>query len=412
MSRFAEINASRVANGYGVEIPCGQVIAPHLDYFVTAHDEAGTVIASAGSEDQPFRVSVVRTRTRPAPALPGRMPPEACGEDCPPGMSGPQCRRGGGGGRGARQLGDPCDAAEQCAEGLTCREGSCAQDTGGGGGAPASWYRFGFDIGGGFAAGLLSPSSLEVGEEFHNGDPVERSRYQRGVFYAEGMYDVVCARDFSVCAVRGTPEATAIEAGAFFRLLGDSVVSFTDASGNASQRPGGATCIEGYNCPRLSGTGLTPGGFIHVTARVNILKQLGVGVFARINPDFASVTRYMSPVGVVPSNAGILPMMVLGARLYYAVTPNGFAREGLNVAPFIGGGFGQIQFRPFGTANAAHVRSGTLNLQAGARVEYGFMRMFHVGGDVALNFQLPVTARALETFIFGFDLAANVGMHF
>jgi hypothetical protein len=180
-------------------------------------------------------------------------------------------------------------------------------------------------------------------------------------------------------------------------------------------RPIGDTCIAPFNCPRLSGTGLTPGYFVHAAARVNVLKNLGFGVFMRLNPDFASASRQgQDAMGntVNISNNGVLPMMLIGARAYYAVTANGFAREGFSFAPFIGGGFGQTQFRPWGTANAAHVRTGTLNFHAGARFEYGFMRMFHVGGDASLNFQIPVTARALESFVVVFDLTANIGMHF
>jgi hypothetical protein len=258
------------------------------------------------------------------------------------------------------------------------------------------------------------PSQLSVAEDFHNGDSIERARYQRGVYYAEGIYDVVCNATFETCAVRGTPEAADIEAaGGSFRLLGTAVESFMSMVG-PSMRPTGDTCIAPFNCPRLSGMGLTPGYFVHAAARVNVLKNLGFGVFMRFNPDFATAAREGVDANGRPvkvSNNGMLPMMLIGARAYYAVTPNGFAREGLSVAPFIGGGFGQTQFRPWGT-NIAHVRTGTLNLHAGARLEYGFMRMFHVGGDASINFQIPVTARALESFVVVFDLTANIGMHF
>jgi hypothetical protein len=424
MSRFAESNMARIANGYGVEIACGQVIAPHLDYYVTAHDAAGTVIGSAGSEDQPFRVSIVRARTRPAPALPGRMPPETCGEDCPPGMTGPQCRRGGGAGSGGqRQLGDPCDNNDQCGSGMVCREGSCSSDGGGegggGGGGSSEFYRVGFELGFGAGFGLLLPSTLNVPaglvtDADGNPDSRERSRYQRGVFYAEGRYDVVCNRDLDTCALFGTQEAADLLAGGGFRLLGTSSGSVV-VDGVSYVRPEGDTCLDGFQCPRLSGAGLTPGFFLNAAVRVNVMKNLGFGFFTRFNPDFATASRPgMDAAGrtIAISNNGVLPMMLLGGRAYYAVTANGFAREGLSIAPFVGGGFGQIQVRPWGVANAAHVRSGTLNVHGGARVEYGFMQRFHVGADASINLQLPVTARAPESFLVVLDFAANIGMHF
>jgi hypothetical protein len=261
------------------------------------------------------------------------------------------------------------------------------------------------------------PSTIGVPDAVTNGgDPIERSRYQRGVYYAEGRYDVVCDRTLGSCALFGTQEAADILAAGGYRLLGTSIGSITNPEdGQVYARPEGETCLEGYQCPRLSGTGLTPGYFIHAAVRVNVLKNLGFGAFMRINPDFASASRPgVDAMGrtIAVSNNGVLPMALIGARAYYAVTANGFAREGLSVAPFVGGGFGQIQLRPWGTANAAHVRSGTLNFQAGARVEYGFMRMFHVGGDASLNFQIPVTARAPESFLMVLDLTANIGMHF
>src|SRR3712207_7451520 len=36
---FRSLDMARVANGYGVEIPCGQVIGTYVEYYVTAHND-------------------------------------------------------------------------------------------------------------------------------------------------------------------------------------------------------------------------------------------------------------------------------------------------------------------------------------------------------------------------------------
>src|SRR5262249_21152791 len=129
-----------------------------MDYYVTAVDANNNVIARAGEENAPAgHVSIVGHRTYAPPALPGRMPPEQCGEtECPPGMTcsghhtagGPAHSVGG----GNAHLGDPCSSDGECGDGLVCSEGSCAageheshHDNG-----PSNRRVFDIDVGGGF----------------------------------------------------------------------------------------------------------------------------------------------------------------------------------------------------------------------------------------------------------------------
>src|SRR5262249_48858527 len=56
MSSFATLELSRVGNGYGGEIPCGQIIQPRVEYYVTATDESGSVLAAVSSEEEPTQV--------------------------------------------------------------------------------------------------------------------------------------------------------------------------------------------------------------------------------------------------------------------------------------------------------------------------------------------------------------------
>jgi hypothetical protein len=353
------VELTRVANGWGVEIPCGQVIQPHVEYYVTALDESGNVIASAGSAEAPTRVPVVRTRTQPAPALPGRMPAEQCREDCPPGMSGPQCRGGGGeGGRGQRQLGDPCESNNQCAEGMHCEAGSCAagEQGGGQGGAGPEIYRFAIDIGGG------------VGLAFLSGNPRRVPRGGLATRYAEGEY---------VPEDESDPNSALI----------------------LPENQPCSTSNPTLKCPNITSPGFAPSAYVYFALRFNpfttgTLSRLGFGASLRFQFD--------------ASSNGTLPHMFFGGRAYYAFTPNGWARSGLVGAAFVGSGIGQMQARPglsSGQGEVAHLISGLNNVHVGARVEYGFGNIGHIGADLTMNFQLP-------NFLFVIDAQAVVGLHF
>jgi hypothetical protein len=108
---WQRVRMERVGRAWGAEIPCDATrTADALDYFVTALDANDLPMGEAGNEDTPLRVNLVRQRTRPAPALPGRLPPEVCRD---------ATERAGAGGA--------CTADAQCAEGLVCRESVCGQ---------------------------------------------------------------------------------------------------------------------------------------------------------------------------------------------------------------------------------------------------------------------------------------------
>ncbi len=140
MRQYERREMQRMGSGWGTEIPCVQIMQPGIDYYIDAVDDAGSALASTGSESSPVHVNVLGPSVRrsfPAPTLPGRPAPASCAscEDCPPGMTGPTCcARGGGssgsGDHGRGQLGDPCSASSECGEGLRCDGGACAVDSG------------------------------------------------------------------------------------------------------------------------------------------------------------------------------------------------------------------------------------------------------------------------------------------
>jgi hypothetical protein len=394
MSNFASAGMERMANGYGAEIPCGQVIQPNVEYYVTASDGDGNVVASVATPQSPVRVHIVSSRTQPPPSLPGRMPAEQCREDCPPGMSGPQCGHGGSQ-RGSRQLGDPCESNNQCGTGLHCAGGACAS-----GEAPSTTpsgpdrqYRFAFNlgVGGGFAFVSGTPCPQGSDNPMNPGTPLTC----RGVSAMEPSY---------------------IQPYAEFGDFSDDMM-LNPTCGPSTESNNTFACVTNVS-------GFAPAFYLYANVFVRLVERLGVGVSVRFQPDGASVPRSNgaaalpvldpdgTPFGQSVARAAhsryTLANFLFAARVYYAVTSGGWVRNGLVIAPFVGGGVGQIQAHP-GIANGSgitpHIPSGLGNINAGARVEYGFANFVHIGADLALNFQLP-------QFLFVIDAQATVGMHF
>lgn len=362
MRQYERREMQRMAPGWGTEIPCVQIMQPGIDYYITALDDVGTTLASTGSESSPVHVTVLSGSTRrsfPAPTLPGRAAPASCAscEDCPPGMSGPNCcARGGsssnssGGEHGRGQLGDPCAASSECGEGMRCDGGACAVDNGesnGGGGeepsGPATpsraFSRFTFDLGGG------------VGGAFLSGRPTYAEQFQT-------------ASGERVCPT--------------------------------------ATCYQTID------PGLAPTFFLNANVRYNVTPRIGIAVGARFQFDTADWV-VPAPNSRSADKSNPLANLLLYGRLYYAITPAGFAPTGVVASAFVGGGAGQIEPKPGVPASArfpsAHVVSGYGNVHVGGRVEYGLRNGFHVAGELTLQFMLP-------TFLFDADLSALVGFHF
>lgn len=347
MRAFERREMTRVANGFGTEIPCAAMIAPAMEYYVQAVDGTDRSIASVGSEASPVRVDIVRTRSHPAATLPGRAPPETCAadtEECPPGMSGPQCRSQG----TARSLGDPCGSDTECGAEMHCDAGACAAGAASGGGLgpeivnPSRFSRFSFDLGGG------------VGLAFLTGRPS----------YAEQ------------------------------RVL-------VDGSGNIV----GRNCGD-YVCYSTIDPGFAPTFYLSALVRFNITRRIGIGVGARFQ--FGAADWSITGSGSTQSRSNPFANLLLTGRVYYAFTPNGFSTHGFVASALVGGGVGQIEPKPQlperETRPGAHVLSGYGNAQAGVRLEYGFRNGFHAGGEAVMQFMFP-------TFLFDMDFTAFVGFH-
>ncbi|MBN2804296.1 MAG: hypothetical protein JXR91_14470 [Deltaproteobacteria bacterium] len=97
-----------------------------LDYYVAVLDSQNQILATAGSEAQPFQISIVDVVTSPPPAVPGEEAPAACQAECPPWN--PNCNEA-----NCAKYADICSDSEPCCSGLACVDGVCEEGAGGGG---------------------------------------------------------------------------------------------------------------------------------------------------------------------------------------------------------------------------------------------------------------------------------------
>jgi hypothetical protein len=91
-AQWKKLSMKRVREGWGELLPCLDVggSTGKLSYWVRAVRDDGTVVASAGSAEAPWVVTIVRQLAGDPPHLPGSPPPAQCADpaDCPPGLPG------------------------------------------------------------------------------------------------------------------------------------------------------------------------------------------------------------------------------------------------------------------------------------------------------------------------------------
>ncbi|MDI1475608.1 hypothetical protein [Polyangium sp. y55x31] len=108
-SAWKTLEMPKVAQGYGVEVPCLDVgsVTGQLKYFIQAFDKDNNVVAFAGTRKEPLNVAIKLQIEGASPSLPGQAPPAKCSEaaDCPPGLLG--CPKPGEG--KTCPEGEPCD---------------------------------------------------------------------------------------------------------------------------------------------------------------------------------------------------------------------------------------------------------------------------------------------------------------
>jgi hypothetical protein len=338
-----------VAGGYGYEIPCSDIYQPAVEYYIVAFGGDGSPLGFAGTQSSPISVPIVGSRTQPAPALPGRAPPETCTEtECPPGMEG--CAAGGGGG----SMGSTCRVDGDCGSGLVCRDDLCitGERTGGGGGPAAGddnlpHFFLRASLGGafGYVQAGMAADDYAPGDEFRQSPVVE-------------------GEDLGAWVPRG--------------------------AGECPGEPGQIPCV------RVGQAGFVGNFQIRLAAGYYIhgFEYLGVAAFAR----FAPFSGY-----------GDLSYLVIGGRLQLRPLVD-LERQGGNIIPiltiFAGFSGGQVQHQPPSNGvNAPWVISGLNGIPIGVSGGVRFGK--HVGAyaEAELMFQFP-------TFMFNLDLSAGLEVGF
>ncbi len=348
MREFRRVEMVAVAGGYGYEIPCSDVFQPSIEYYIVAFGNDGSPVGFAGTQTDPYSVPIVGSRSHPAPALPGRAPPQTCGdEECPPGMAG--CASGGGGGGG---MGSTCRMDGECASGLVCRDDLCVTDSsggggGGGGGDDGNMPRFFIHAGGTLGLGVASPG-------------------MRADSFPCTQADV----EMGFCNAVNDPEV---------------FIAATDG-GECAATPG----VEGQEyCVRLAQGGIVAHPAIRVAVGYYVLPFFGIAAWARFAP---------------LSGQGTMSFLTIGARGELQVTPP--AETGFHASVFAGGGAGQVQIQPPGNGqNAPFIISGLGNITVGGYAGYRIMRNFGFVGEIDFLFQVP-------TFLFDIDITLNLAVTF
>ena len=147
MRDFRRFPMERMDGGFGIELPCLEIMEPQIEYYIVAFD-GERVVGSVGSAESPRSIAIVQTRSFAPAALPGMSPPEQCIEnECPPGMPGCESRDG---------VGDTCVTSSDCSPGLSCEDNFCVSededDDDDDDDAPVFFLRAGFAAGFGYAA--------------------------------------------------------------------------------------------------------------------------------------------------------------------------------------------------------------------------------------------------------------------
>ena len=353
---FRRVAMESVGSGYGYEIPCGEVIAPSVQYFVVAMaDDAD--IGSAGSEREPLTVNVVTVRTQAEPpGLPGRGGATRCHQDdeCPPGMDGcapaptPVSAA-----HGAAGLGDTCARNRDCESGLVCEDALC-----------------------------VSGQSRSSADD----EPVAESRDRPAarLFVDVGFtYGTALVHD-GMAADKVDPNLPGTTANPYCYM---NLPTNTSGWENCRDTNGDG-CIDTCDV-RVQKSGVVPSFALRATVGYYVLPRLALAVTARWQFD---------------SGAGTLANILLGGRVQFLLTRP--AERGFNAAAFVGSSFGQIQVRPPQPGGGGpFVISGLNGIQLGFVLGYRFTRNFGVIVTPEFHYLLP-------TALINFDATASLQLSF
>jgi hypothetical protein len=405
MREFRRVEMDRVGRGYGYEIPCADVFAPEVSYYIVAFARDGSPAGFAGSQSSPMRVAIVTARTQSAPALPGRAPPDTCREtECPPGMAG--CGGGGGssgggsGGRGRGQPGDACSRDSDCASN-NCDDDLCGLSNGGGGGD---------DPGGNDEPGEQSPGPpffARVGGMAGLSYITEGQRADRFPCSFEEAESIDCfpidgfpSLDQSYTDLNRNGmadpgenwDALTPEQRVDSNLYGAALSNGYVPPGTPSCDPDNGSVYDGSPyCFYVESPGLAANFALRVDLGYYILPFLAITAGTRLQP---------------VSGRGPLALLQIYAGLEVQLTPP--TDLGFHVHAHVRGGAGQIQVflgRGGNSPNAPWATSGLGMVDFGVTAGYRFMR------NVGLYFQ-PNVVFGLPSFLFTLDIGAGLELGF
>ncbi|MDB4935554.1 MAG: hypothetical protein JWP87_2526 [Labilithrix sp.] len=110
MRTFRRAVLARAGEGWGGYIPCADVVAGSVHYYVQGFDKDGALAASSGDPNHTFSVPIRESIRGDAPSLPGQTAPAKCGEDDVQALH--------------LDEGSRCQEDRQCKSG-TCSSGRC-----------------------------------------------------------------------------------------------------------------------------------------------------------------------------------------------------------------------------------------------------------------------------------------------
>ena len=92
---WKRVDMKKLGSGWGALIPCSDVVAGTLRYYIQGLDETKTPVANSGDTKHPYTVQIKGSISGAAPHLPGKSAPKSCSEssDCPPDF--PGCAKSG-----------------------------------------------------------------------------------------------------------------------------------------------------------------------------------------------------------------------------------------------------------------------------------------------------------------------------
>jgi hypothetical protein len=95
MTTWKRIELKKVGDGWGGLIPCADVQAGTLRYYIQGVDDSKETVASNGDARHAYTVEIKSDISGDGPHLPGMKPPKSCeeGADCPPDF--PGCKKSG-----------------------------------------------------------------------------------------------------------------------------------------------------------------------------------------------------------------------------------------------------------------------------------------------------------------------------